>query len=345
MTSTAHPYEALTPELVLDAVESTGLLSDARLFTLNSYENRVYQVGIEEHQPLIAKFYRPARWDDAAILEEHTFCQALQEQDLSVVAPATRAELEQRYSALPQPGDAGQTLFEHQGFRFSLFRRQGGQAPELDNPDHLFQLGMTIGRIHAVGAAQPYVARPALSVQRFGHDSRSFLLQSPLLPRHLRDRYDAISAQLLELIEQRFVQIGKVEWIRVHGDCHPGNVLWRDERPHFVDFDDSVMAPAVQDIWMLLSGDHQQQSLQLIELLEGYETFHDFDRRQLHLIDALRSLRLMHYSAWLARRWDDPAFPMHFPWLAREDYWQDHLNTLHLQILEMQNSRNEWLLQ
>ncbi|MFP8967323.1 serine/threonine protein kinase [Pokkaliibacter sp. CJK22405] len=338
-----HPYEALTPEVVLDAVESTGLLSDARLFTLNSYENRVYQVGIEGHQPLIAKFYRPLRWSDEAILEEHQFCRQLAEQELSVVAPLSAEELVSRYQAESAETLAPeQTLFNSQGFRFALFPRQGGRPPELDNPEHLYQLGMAMGRIHLAGAATQYQHRPELSIERLGEDSRDFLLTSPLLPDYLKDDYQQVTSQLLVLLKQHFAAAGQVKRLRVHGDCHPGNVLWRDEQPHFVDFDDSVMAPAIQDLWMLLSGDAPQQRLQLAELLEGYETFADFDRRELYLIDALRTLRLMYYSAWLARRWDDPAFPIHFPWLGRDDYWAGHLTSLHQQRHALEAAEHFW---
>ncbi|WP_305857848.1 serine/threonine protein kinase [Balneatrix alpica] len=341
--SNQHPYARLDPDLMLDAIESTGLLSDARLLGLNSYENRVYQVGIEGHAPLIAKFYRPERWSDAAIQEEHTFTRQLRAAELSVVAPLTWAELVADYSA--EAGDdyqAEQTLFEYQGFRFALFPRQGGHPPELDNPEHLYQLGQTLGRFHALGATTAFQARHQLSIDLYGHQARTTLLACPLLPNWLRGEYEQKSAELLGLVEQRWHSLQPLTLIRVHGDCHPGNMLWRDERPHFVDFDDAMMAPAVQDIWMLLSGDAQQQQLQLAEVLEGYEEFFEFDRRQLRLCEALRALRLLHYSAWLAKRWQDPAFPLHFPWFERESYWQEHLNALHLQTLALQQQET-WL--
>ncbi|WP_210396852.1 serine/threonine protein kinase [Motiliproteus sediminis] len=309
-----HPYNNLTPDRVLDAVESIGYLSDARVFGLNSYENRVYQVGIEESAPLIAKFYRPERWSDAAIIEEHQFTQALAEAENPVVAPLSDRE--------------GRTLFEFEGYRFALFPRYGGHAPELDNLDNLFTLGSTLGRIHALGAAKPFAHRPALDAASFGHWSRNFLLDNDWLPQQYRYEYSQLTAELLEIIEARFAAADRLQLIRLHGDCHPGNILWRDDAPNFVDFDDCRMGPAIQDLWMLISGDRNQQQIQMAEILEGYETYHAFNRAELQLIEPLRALRIMHYCAWLARRWEDPAFPMHFPWFDTESYWMEHLMEL-----------------
>lgn len=318
--SSSHPYELLTPDLVLDAVEACGYLSDARILALNSYENRVYQVGIEGRTPLIAKFYRPERWSDAQILEEHQFTQALKELEISVVPPLADA--------------AGQTLREYRGFRFALYPRQGGHAPNLDDFDALLSLGRSLGRIHALGQTQSFAARPALNVQSFGRDSYQFLLDNAFIPASLRESYRSLGADLLKGCEAIFARV-KYRPIRLHGDCHPGNILWRDE-PHFVDFDDARMGPAIQDLWMLLSGERDQQTAQLGELLEGYREFCDFDLAELQLIEALRSLRIMHYSAWLARRWSDPAFPHHFPWFNTERYWGEHILELREQLAALQ---------
>ncbi len=309
-----HPYELLTPDLVLDAIDSTGYLTDARILALNSYENRVYQVGIEGGNPLIAKFYRPDRWSDAQILEEHRFTAALKELEISVVPPLL--------------DDNGNSLREFQGFRFALYPRQGGHAPNLDDFDALLSLGRTLGRIHALGQAQPFAHRPALDIQSFGRDSYEFLLGNEFIPASLRESYRTLG-------ERVFARV-KYTPIRLHGDCHPGNILWRDEVPHFVDFDDARMGPAIQDLWMLLSGEREQQTLQLSEILEGYREFCDFDLAELALIEALRSLRIMHYSAWLARRWTDPAFPHHFPWFNSERYWGEHILELREQLAALQ---------
>lgn len=307
-----HPFAALTPDTVLDAVESLGFLSDARTLTLNSYENRVFQIGIEGDQPLIAKFYRPDRWSDAAIREEHQFSIELVERDIPVIPPMQVDN---------------ETLFEHAGFRFSLFKRFGGRAPEFDNPDHLLMLGRLLGRLHAVGAMRPFAHRPALDPTSFGHASVDWLEQADCVPENLRPAYFSVARDLLTEIDRRWQQ-HPFQPIRLHGDLHVGNLLWRDELLYMVDMDDCRMGPAIQDLWMMLSGERDQQQGQLAELVDGYNEFHDFDPRQLPLIESLRSLRLIHYSAWLARRWSDPAFPRHFPWFASERYWADQILTL-----------------
>jgi len=316
----SHPFADLTPDLVLDAVESIGFLSDARVMALNSYENRVYQVGIDEGQPLIAKFYRPARWTDAAILEEHAFTAELADCEVPVVAPLVHND---------------QTLFEHKGFRFTLFPRRGGRAPEPGNLDQLYRLGQLLGRLHAVGASKPFAHRDELSVQNFGHQSLATLLDGGFIPKSLLPAYESVARDALKRVEDLYVATPYTA-IRMHGDCHPGNMMCRDEVFHIVDLDDCRMGPAVQDLWMMLAGDRHERLGQLAELVDGYQEFHDFNPRQLPLIEALRTLRLMHYSAWLARRWDDPAFPMSFPWFGTERYWGEQILVLREQLSALQ---------
>ena len=316
-----HPFDQLTPEFIMDAVEQHGFLCDGRNLALNSYENRVYQIGLEDEQgnsltPIIAKFYRPNRWTRDQILEEHTFCFELAEQELPVVTPLLIE---------------GSTLFEHNGFLFSLFPRQGGHAPELDNFDSLLTLGRLLGRMHRIGSSKPFEHRPALTIETYGTESVEFISEH-LIPTELKTSYDTLTRDLLDKIEKSLNQFDSIQWIRTHGDCHIGNILWRDDNAHFVDFDDCRMAPAIQDIWMMLSGDRANQTAQLYEIIEGYEEFNEFDPIELNLIETLRTLRMMHYCAWLARRWDDPAFPMHFPWFNTERYWGEHILELREQM-------------
>lgn len=322
MNSTENPsFSELTPDCVLDALDSIGLRGDGRLLALNSYENRVYQIGIEDGAPLVAKFYRPARWSDAAILEEHAFVQELVEREIPVV-PAMSL-------------DGNKTLHEYQGFRFAVFARHGGRAPELDDRATLEWMGRFIGRIHAIGALQPYVQRPVLDIQTFGVEPRDFLLANDFLPADLLTPYTSVVNQALDGARLCFDRAGSVNSLRLHGDCHGGNVLWTDKGPHFVDFDDSRMGPAVQDLWMLLSGERTDMVRQLSDVLAGYEDFFDFDPRELHLVEALRTLRLIHYAAWLAKRWDDPAFKLAFPWFNSQRYWQDRILELREQVALM----------
>ncbi|HSO05613.1 MAG TPA: serine/threonine protein kinase [Pelomicrobium sp.] len=323
----APPYAGLTPDRVLDALESVGLAADGRLLALNSYENRVYQVGVEDAAPVVAKFYRPARWSDDAILEEHAFTAELAAREIPVVAPLAID---------------GRTLHAHAGFRFAVYPRHGGRAPELDDPDTLEWLGRFIGRIHAVGSVAAFLHRPRLDVASFGDEPLAFLLDGDWLPADLRAAYAAIATQALDGVRAAFDRAGDVAPIRLHGDCHAGNVLWTEDGPHFVDFDDARMGPAVQDLWMLLSGDRAEMTRQLADVLAGYEDFHAFDARELQLVEALRTLRLIHYSAWLARRWNDPAFPATFPWFGSQRYWQDQVLTLREQVAAMQEPPLPW---
>ena len=315
-----HPYASLVPDVLLDAVESMGLEPNGSLLALNSYENRVYQLGMEGQPPLIAKFYRPARWSDGQILEEHAFVAELASREIPVVAALEIG---------------GCTLHQHAGFRFALFPRRGGRMPDFDQADTLMWMGRFLGRIHAVGACVPYIQRPALDIHTFGEESLDFLLTHPSLPPELLSVYHGVALQALDGVRRAMARAGEVSMIRLHGDCHAGNVLWTDDGPHFVDFDDSRRGPAVQDLWMLLSGERPDQIRQLADLLAGYEDFCEFDSRELYLIEALRTLRLLHYSAWLARRWGDPAFPVAFPWFGSQRYWQDRILELREQIAIM----------
>lgn len=317
-----HPYERLTPDCVIDAVEAAGYPCDARLLALNSYENRVYQVGMEEGPPLVAKFYRPGRWSDEQILEEHAFSLELQAADISVVAPLQSA--------------SGESLHQHQGFRFALFPRRGGHPPELDNLDNMLVLGRTIGRMHRVGAAAAFRTRPYLTIDSHFVSSRDYLLAEGFIPRELIAAYESLTDDLLTRLRAALANLEESDCIRVHGDCHAGNILWRDETAHFVDLDDCCMAPAIQDLWMCLNGDRQERQLQLAELIEGYSDFADFAPRELRWVEALRTLRIVNYAAWLARRWGDPAFPKAFPWFNSERFWGDHILQLREQMFALE---------
>lgn len=315
------PYADLTPDCLLNAVDSLGIRCDGRLLQLNSFENRVYQIGIEDGSQRVAKFYRPGRWSDAAILEEHAFTLELARREVPVVPPLSFN---------------GQTLHHWEGHRFALFARQGGRPPELDHEETLEWLGRFLGRIHAVGASCEYKARPSLDIQSFGINPRNFLVAGDWLPDDLRPAWISVADQALDGVIHAYQCAGDVQMLRLHGDCHPGNLLWTDDGPHFVDFDDSRSGPAIQDLWMLLSGDEVDVRGQLAALLRGYETFCEFDDRELHLVEALRTLRLIHYSAWIARRWNDPAFPAAFPWFGSIRYWQDRILELREQVALMQ---------
>lgn len=314
----AHPYDALLPDTVLDAAEAQGFAVSGALLALNSYENRVYQIGLNDGSYLIAKFYRPGRWSDEAILEEHSFALELAEVEIPVVAPLRNSD--------------GVTLHQFSGFRYALYPRRGGRFPDLEVPDTLLRLGHFLGRLHALGERMPFRHRPAIDIERFGSEPRQFLLAGDFIASHYQPEYRELSAALLKRIEEIFPVGNTPGWLRLHGDFHPGNILWTDQGAHIVDLDDCATGPAVQDLWMLLSGDRQEQLLQLDELLAGYEEFRDFDRRELRLIEALRTLRIMHYAAWLARRWDDPAFPRAFPWFNTPRYWEEHILTLREQL-------------
>jgi len=321
MKTNLTPFSALTPDIILTALDNIGLPSDGRLLALNSYENRVYQIGIANNYYIVTKFYRPERWTTEAILEEHGFVQELFDAEIPVV-PA-------------QSFGDNQTLLHTDGFRFSVFPRQGGRVPEIEGREKLEWMGRFIARIHAIGALKPFKERPCLDIKSFGDEPRTYLLANDFLPTDLYEAYRTVTEHALDGVRRCFERAGKLKILRLHGDCYPGNILWTDDGPHFVDFDDSRMGPAIQDLWMLLSGDRTEMTAQLNHLLTGYRTFYDFNTRELHLIEALRTLRLIHYSSWIARRWNDPAFPMAFPWFDTPRYWQDRIIELREQIALM----------
>ena len=325
-TDGQHPFETLTPDVVMDALASVGLYGDGRLQALSSYENRVYQLHLEDGQIVVAKFYRPERWSDAQIEEEHSFSAELMAAEIPVIGPLHLN---------------GTTLHHFNGFAFSVSPRRGGRQPELDNFEVLEWIGRFLARIHTVGAAQPFTSRPALDLQSFGTDSREWLLGQQIIPLDVQSAWEDMSAKALEVVAREFKPL---RTIRLHGDCHPGNILWTPADapaasgpgPHFVDLDDARTGPAVQDLWMLISGDRSQRTRQLGALVDGYEQFREFDRRELALIEPLRTLRLIHYSAWLARRWADPTFPINFPWFGSSDYWKGQVQMLEEQMEAME---------
>ena len=330
-----HPFDRLTPDAVLDALSSIGLEGSGQLMALSSYENRVYQVQLDDGRSVVAKFYRPQRWTDAQIQEEHSFSAELMAAEIPVVGPMVLQ---------------GRTLHHFGDFAFAVSPRRGGRPPELDDAEVLEWIGRFLARIHAVGAVQPFVHRPALDLHSFGTESRSYLLDKDRLPLDVQSAWARASQAALERVAAYPVlcgttvfEDGDVACIRLHGDCHPGNILWTPTDvpasagpgPHCVDLDDARSGPAVQDLWMLLSGERHQRAHQLGCLVDGYEQFREFDRRELALIEPLRTLRLIHYSAWLARRWDDPTFPRHFPWFGSSDYWQGQVQMLEEQLEAM----------
>jgi Ser/Thr protein kinase RdoA (MazF antagonist) len=331
MTLALHPYETLTPDVVLDALASVGVFGDGRLMALSSYENRVYQVQLEQpvqgHDQVVVKFYRPQRWSEEEILEEHAFAAELAAAEVPAVPPLVID---------------GKTLFQHDGFAFSISPRRGGRRPELEDGEVLEWIGRFLARIHTTGAARPFERRPALNLDTFAREPRDWLLANGAIPLDIEGSWRTLCDQAIEAIAGHDVPSGVpggpgARVLRLHGDCHPGNILWTpDEGPHFVDLDDARTGPAVQDLWMLLSGERMQRQQQLGALLDGYEQFREFDRRELALIEPLRTLRLIHYSAWLARRWSDPAFPAAFPWFGSSDYWKGQVQMLEEQLEAME---------
>lgn len=316
MVVEARPFDGLTPEVVLGAAEYAGFEPDGRLFALNSYENRVYQIGTAHHGMIVAKFYRPRRWTDAQILEEHAFTLELAAQELPVAAP------------LAPLGPVGSTLLEYAGFRFAAFPFRLGHAPELDAPGALEQLGRAIARMHAIGVLRPFRARPALEPERLGHRAVREVRERGFVPSEHAARYAQVAGALLGDIDAAFATVPGLRRARIHGDCHLGNVLWNDQGPLFVDLDDCVNGPRVQDLWMFLAGDADEQRGRWAALMRGYEQFADFDYLELRLIEPLRALRMLNHAAWVAGRWDDPAFPRAFPWYGERRYWETYVTDL-----------------
>jgi Ser/Thr protein kinase RdoA (MazF antagonist) len=320
LAANATPFAGLDPDAIIRAIESIGIQCDGRVLALNSYENRVYRVGLEGAMPLVAKFYRPGRWSDEAILEEHAFSVELRAAELSVVAPLTIAD---------------RSLHHAGGFRFALFPMQGGRAPEPGDKDTLIHIGRALGRLHAVGAAGAFRHRPTLSIRTHAHEPVEYLQEAGWLPAELEENFLELGEQLIDAIERAFALAGRYQTLRLHGDCHPGNLLWRDDTVHFVDLDDALTGPAMQDLWMLLSGERSARCQQLGWLLEGYEVFRPFDHAELQLIEALRAIRLLHYHAWIARRWHDPAFPAAFPWFESPRHWEQVITQMQEQLATM----------
>jgi Ser/Thr protein kinase RdoA (MazF antagonist) len=323
---TTHPYDALTPEVILDAVERFGVRATGAFLALNSYENRVYRVDIEDHPPMVAKFYRPHRWPDAAILEEHAFALELAAHEIPVVAPLNHGEA---------------TLHRHQGFRFALFPWRRGRAPELNTADDRRLLGRFLGRLHRASRTAPFRHRPRLNVAEYGEQAVAHVLNSHFVPPELVESLRAVTDLLLARLREA-LGLPDLDWIRLHGDCHLGNILWDVHGPFFVDLDDCLTAPAVQDLWMLLSGERDEMEGQLQELLEGYTEFMDFNPAELRLVEPLRTLRMLHYNAWLARRWDDPAFPRAFPWFGARRYWEEQILALKQQLAALDEEPLVW---
>ncbi|WP_165855461.1 serine/threonine protein kinase [Marinobacter sp. JSM 1782161] len=320
--ASGHPYDDLTPDVLLDAMEEAGFWINGRIFPLNSYENRVYQVGVEDAPSVVAKFYRPGRWTRAQIEEEHRFSCELVEAEVPIVAPLELAN--------------GKTLAEHNGFLFAVFPQRGGQAPDTSEPDMLWRLGQWLGQLHNVGARCDFESRPTLDILQGLEEKSAYLTGSGLIPNDLRPAWDSLIPDLMAACRARIDEAGPVDTLRLHGDCHAGNILVRDEQMLFVDMDDCRQGPAIQDLWLLLNGDEREQSLQFGELLEGYETFRDFNRRERFLIEPLRCYRQIGHAAWLARRWDDPAFPKFFPWFGQPRFWSDQILALREQLAALQ---------
>ena len=320
-------YQGLQPDDILASVESLGYQPDGRLLALNSYENRVYRIGLEGQAPVVAKFYRPGRWTDAAILEEHAFSMELADREIPVVAPFCHKS---------------HTLHHHRDFRFAVYAFRGGRTPELDDLKLLRQIGHLVARIHLAGETRKFSERPVLDITSYGERSKNYLLENRFIPADLEPAYTSICDHLFDGIRGCYARSGDPDHIRLHADFHPSNVLIDEERVHIVDLDDARMGPAIQDLWMFLSGDRAEQTPQLEQLLEGYTEFRHFDARELHLIEALRTLRIMHYSAWLAKRWQDPAFQLAFPWFNGNRYWDEHILVLREQAALMEEGPLAW---
>ncbi|TBR43533.1 serine/threonine protein kinase [Marinomonas agarivorans] len=314
----AHPFSQLTPDFIIAAIESLGFWSDARIYPLNSYENRVYQVGIEDEAPLIAKFYRPNRWSQAQIMEEHQLLQCLKAANLDVIAPK---EVQ------------GDTLFSYDGFAFCLYDKHIGQAPEGDNMAHLFATGELIGQLHKVMQGQTYQTRPTINPIQDIQLAFAQISQNTFIPKKHLTQLQELEKTLIQKVQKTQDSLNQIIYHPIHADSHRGNLLVNQDTMTILDFDDSKTGPAIQDLWLHLSGTLAQQQQQLDELIEGYECYCPFNQQELHLIDTLKASRLLQYAAWLDQRWQDPAFPSAFPWFKEEDYWINLVKDLQL-ILE-----------
>lgn len=334
MTIPSDPsFGALTPEFMLDALDAAGLYGDGRMLQLNSYENRVLQLHLEDGRVAVAKFYRPERWSDAQILEEHAFAADLSAAEVPIAAPWV---LHGEQPALTLTGTPP-TLAHFGDQRFAVAARQGGRAPELDDPEVLTWIGRFLARLHLVGRTRPFEHRIHWASAAPGIEARDWLLAHDSVPAEILPAWSDVTQRCLDAIATVFGALPELHLQRLHGDCHPGNILWTPGTgPHFVDLDDACMGPAIQDLWMLLSGDALSMRQQLACVLEGYESVLDFDHRELTLIEPLRTLRMIHHSAWLARRWGDPAFPLAFPWFGTPNYWNDQVAKLREQLEAMQ---------
>jgi Ser/Thr protein kinase RdoA (MazF antagonist) len=318
--SASAPFDVLTPFVVAEAAESIGLRPSGRLFALNSYENRVYQVGDEDGGLWVLKFYRPARWSDQQIDEEHEFTFELAAAELPVAAPIRRD---------------GCSLFVHSRLRFAAFPYLAGRAPELDDLATLTLLGRTLSRMHAIGASARFRNRPRLTIERLGDQARNTVMDSGFVPEQMHEQYARVSEQVIGRVRQAFEAFGSLPAVRIHGDCHSGNILWREKGPLFVDLDDCMSGPRIQDLWMFLAGDAASQQSSWAALMEGYELFGEFDYAELTLVEGLRSLRMLNHAAWIAHRWHDPAFPRAFPWFADARFWERHVSDLLEQMAAM----------
>jgi len=308
-------FRFLEPSTILDAIDEAGFRTDGRVSAMASYENRVYDIGLEDGGSVVAKFYRPERWSDEAILEEHDFCLDLVDAGLPIIAPLE--------------SDDGETLLTTGPYRFCLFERHGGRAPELDDPAQLKVVGRTAARMHLIGAEVEFEHRPWIDADRLGASAIEFLVDSSLVPDRVREAYEDTAWDLLDQVEARIEAAGDFAEFAIHGDLHPGNILWGHEPvPHLLDFDDTATGPAIQDLWMFLSGDRDYAEARLGNVLDGYSEFRRFDITELELIEPLRTLRLINYAAWIAERWADPAFKRAFPYFEGERYWDEHLQTL-----------------
>jgi Ser/Thr protein kinase RdoA (MazF antagonist) len=319
--SDPRPFAGLTPDAVLECAEHAGLAPDGHVFALNSYENRVYRLGRDDAPPVVLKFYRAGRWSDAQILEEHAYALELAAAELPVAAPLLLG---------------GHTLLHHAGFRMAAFNMHPGGAPDLDQPGARELLGRTLGRIHAIGALRPFRARPALAGDRLGAAARRVVLASERLPQHMRERYAMASAALIERIEA--ADPARYTAIRLHGDCHLGNILWQAQGPLFVDLDDCLTGPAIQDLWMFISGNPDERRGQWAELAAGYRQFATLPDAQTRLIEPLRASRMLNHAAWIAERWSDPAFPRAFPWFGEPRYWEQHVLDLEEQCAQVDSA-------